>query len=114
MNIWEVFTKKKHICHNRVNNNKPVTVNTSIAPAATTTTSNTKPTYYSKKHSPYLLNRNQRYLNSFEFAAGVQWPKIERNMKFYTDIVIVEHGGKVIVINPILLMQIIICIYCLL
>ncbi len=43
---WEVFTKKKHICPNRINN-KQITVNTSTAGAATTT--NTKPTYYSKK-----------------------------------------------------------------
>ena len=58
---WEVFTKKKHICPNRINN-KPITVNTSTAGAATTT-SNTKPTYYSKK--PWSNNPKPKMSNSF-------------------------------------------------
>ena len=45
---WEVFTKKKHICPNRVNKLHSVPNNTSAALGATTT-SNTKPTYYNKK-----------------------------------------------------------------
>ena len=55
----EVFTKKKHICPNRVHN-KPsqVTSNNNTSAVAGTTTSNTKPTYYSK--SPGIHNQNQR------------------------------------------------------
>ena len=34
---WEVFTKKKHICPNRVNN-KPVTANTTAVVGSTTAT----------------------------------------------------------------------------
>jgi hypothetical protein len=60
---WEVFTKKKHICPNLVNKSitvtdKPLDVQnctsesinpTSYPTASRTTTTNTKPTYYSKK-----------------------------------------------------------------
>ena len=42
---WEFFTKKKHICPNRVNNSQPSVTNTSTPG----TTVNTKPTYYNKK-----------------------------------------------------------------
>ena len=47
---WEVFTKKKHICPNRVNkpSSLPNTNSNNVAGIATTT-SNTKPKYYSKK-----------------------------------------------------------------
>ncbi|HET9807313.1 MAG TPA: hypothetical protein VFP49_10420, partial [Nitrososphaeraceae archaeon] len=42
---FEVFSQKRHICPNiPYNNNKPI-----IPTTASTTTSNTKPTYYSKK-----------------------------------------------------------------
>ena len=51
---FEVFTKKKHICPNRVNN-KPVT--SAVVGTAATNTS-IKPTYYSKKPRP--RNQNQR------------------------------------------------------
>ena len=44
---FEVFTKKKHICPNRSSNPAKPT-NTTAA-----TTTNTKPTYYSKK--PWIL-----------------------------------------------------------
>ena len=48
---WEVFTKKKHICPNRVN--KPVTSNTSATSGVSS-----KPTYYNtKNHGPLLLNQ---------------------------------------------------------
>jgi len=46
---WELFTQKKRICPNRVNNNKPTTTT-----AATTTN---RSTYYSKKHGPILQNQ---------------------------------------------------------
>ena len=46
--IWDVLTKKKYICPNRVNN-KPTISNSTSYPAVTTTTTNTKPTCYNKK-----------------------------------------------------------------
>ena len=45
---WEVFTKKKHICPNRVDKSITANNNTSAAVGPTTTTNN-KPTYYGKK-----------------------------------------------------------------
>ena len=49
---FEVFTKKKHLCPNRVNNKIVTTNNNTSVVAGTTNTSNTKPTYYSKKPCP--------------------------------------------------------------
>ena len=46
---WEVFSKKKHVCPNRVNKSSQVTANTSNNIAVGATTSNTKPAYYNKK-----------------------------------------------------------------
>ena len=51
---WEVFTKKKHLCPNRVNN-KPLT--SEVVGTGATNTS-TKPTYYSKK--PWANHQNPR------------------------------------------------------
>jgi hypothetical protein len=59
---WEVFTQKKHICPNRVNN-KPTTT--------TAATTSNKPTYYSKK--PWSTNTQQskpKMSNSFELLTG--------------------------------------------
>jgi hypothetical protein len=59
---WEVFTKKKHICPNRIN--KPTTI-----AAAGTTTTNTKPTYYNKK--PWSTTQPKpKMSNSFELLTG--------------------------------------------
>jgi hypothetical protein len=44
----ESFTKKKHICPNRVNNKPTISSNNTLA-TGVSTTSNTKPTYYSKQ-----------------------------------------------------------------
>ncbi len=85
---WEVFTKKKHICPNRVN--KPVSVNT--ANSIATTTSNTKPTYYSKK--PWNAQPKPKMSNSFELLTG-PIDTIQKKYEILSDLVIVEHGGKV-------------------
>ena len=68
---WEVFTKKKHICPNGVSKsmtvtNKPLqvpngtyeSINPTSSTTATSTNTNTKPTYYSKK--PGIHNQNPR------------------------------------------------------
>ena len=68
---WEVFTKKKHICPNRVSKsvtvtNKPLDVQNAISESinpisypAASTTSNTKPHITTKNHG--IRNQNQRY-----------------------------------------------------
>jgi hypothetical protein len=86
---WEVFTKKKHICPNRVNN-KPVT--SAVVGSATTNISNIKPTYYSKK--PWNTQPKPKMSNSFELLTG-PIDVIQKKYEILSDIVIVEHGGKV-------------------
>jgi hypothetical protein len=91
---WEVFTKKKHICPNRVNN-KPVTSNNNTFAAVVgtaATTSNTKPTYYSKK--PWNTQPKPKMSNSFELLIG-PITDIQKKYEILSDIVIVEHGGKI-------------------
>ena len=78
----EVFTKKKHICPNRVN--KSVTTNT----AATTTT---KPTYYSKK--PWNTQPKPKMSNSFELLHG-PISEIQKRYEILSDVV-TEANGKV-------------------
>jgi hypothetical protein len=90
----EVFTKKKHICPNRVSN-KPshVTTNTNTsAIAGTAATTNTKPTYYSKK--PWNTQPKPKMSNSFELLTGPV-TEIQKKYEILSDIVIVEYGGKV-------------------
>ena len=94
---WEVFTKKKHICPNRVNN-KPsqvTTTNNYTSAGAATTISNTKPTYYSKK--PWNTKPKPKMSNSFELLTG-PIETIQKKYEVLSDIVIVEHGGKVQII----------------
>ena len=89
---WEVFTKKKHICPNRVNN-KPSQVTTNNNTSATvgaTTTSNTKPTYYSKK--PWNTQPKPKMSNSFELLTG-PIDAIQKKYEILSDI-ITEYGGK--------------------
>jgi hypothetical protein len=57
---WEVFTKKKHICPNRVTN-KPTTA---------TTTATSRPTYYNKKPWTSQQQPKPRMSNSFELLTG--------------------------------------------
>ena len=84
---WEVFIKKKHICPNRVNN-KPASVNTTNSVA---TTSNTKPTYYSKKF--WNTQPKPKMSNSFELLIG-PIETIQQKYEILSDIVS-EYNGKV-------------------
>ncbi len=91
---FEVFSKKKHICPNFGNNKKSVTANTynNVAGTAATTTTTTKPTYYSKK--PWNTQPKPKMSNSFELLTG-PIDIIQKKYEILSDIVIVEHGGKV-------------------
>ena len=98
--------KEKHICPNRVNKsitvtNRPLNVQnctsesinpTSYPTASRTTTTNTKPTYYSKK--PWSTQPKPKMSNSFELLTG-PIDTIQKKYEILSDIVIVEHGGKV-------------------
>ena len=85
---WEVFTKKKHICPNR-SNNKPTT--TAVYQITGTTTSNTKPTYYNKKHWS-TSQPKPKMSNSFELLTG-PIETIQKKYEILSDI-ITEYGGK--------------------
>ena len=82
----EVFTKKKDICPNRVNN-KPVTNTTNSAG----TTSNTKPNYYSKKL--WSTQPKPKMSNSFELLTG-SIDVIQKKYEILSDVVS-EYNGKV-------------------
>ena len=85
---WEVFTQKKHICPNRVNNNKPVTTFNNVAG----TTTNTKPTYYNKK--PWSTTQPKpKMSNSFELLTG-PIETIQQKYETLSDLV-TEYNGKV-------------------
>jgi len=61
---FEVFSQKRHICPNIPhNNNKPI-----IPTTASTTISNPKLTYYSKK--PWNRQPKPKMSNSFEYLQG--------------------------------------------
>ena len=90
---WEVFTKKKHICPNRVNN-KSVTTHNSISAlvrSTGTTTTNTKPTYYSKK--PWNTQPKPKMSNSFALLTG-PIDSVQKKYEIFSDIV-PEYNGKV-------------------
>ena len=69
---WEVFTKKKHICPNRVD--KPSVTTTSNNVAGTGATTSNKPTYYSKKS--WATQPKPKMSNSFKLLTG---PKMQFN-----------------------------------
>jgi hypothetical protein len=79
---WEVFTQKKHICPNRVSNNKSTTT-------ATTTTN--RPTYYSKFAKQQFTK--PKMSNSFEYLQG-SIAEIQKKYELLSDLV-TEHNGKV-------------------
>ena len=79
---WEVFTKKKHICPNRVN--KPPTT------AAATTTN--RPTYYNKKTWSGQQPK-PKMSNSFELLTG-SIETVQKRYEILSDIVS-EYNGKV-------------------
>ena len=81
----EGFTKKKHVCPNRVNK--------SVTNTPSTTGATTKPTYYSKK--PWsTMQPKPKTSNSFELLTG-PIETIQKKYEILSDLVIVEHGGKV-------------------
>jgi hypothetical protein len=79
---WEVFTKKKHICPSRVNNNKPPTT------AATITN---RPTYYNKFAKQQFSK--PKMSNSFELLTG-PIETVQKKYELLSDLV-TEHNGKV-------------------
>ena len=91
---WEVFTKNKHICPNRVNN-KSVTTNNNISAVGgstgTAATTNTKSTYYSKK--PWNAQPKAKMSNSFEYLQG-SIKEIQKKYEILSDIV-TGYGGRV-------------------
>ena len=87
---FEVLSQKKHICPNRTNN-KSVTSNTSATIAGV---SANKPTYYSKKPWSNTQQPKPKMSNSFELLTG-SIDTIQKKYEVLSDLVIVEHGGKV-------------------
>jgi hypothetical protein len=84
---FEVFSQKRHICPNIPhNNNKPI-----IPTTASTTISNPKLTYYSKK--PWNRQPKPKMSNSFEYLQG-SITEIQKKYEILSDIV-TEYGGKV-------------------
>ena len=84
---FEVFSQKRHICPNIPhNNNKPI-----IPTTASTTISNPKLTYYSKK--PWNRQPKPKMSNSFEYLQG-SIAEIQQKYEILSDIV-TEYGGKV-------------------
>jgi hypothetical protein len=87
---WEVSTKQKHSCPNRVN--KPSISKPISYPTASTTTTTTKPTYYSKK--PWNSNQAKpKMSNSLELLTG-PIDTIQKKYEILSDIVS-EYNGKV-------------------
>src|SRR5215207_6964216 len=84
---FEVFSQKRHICPNITNNyNKHI-----IPTTASTATSNTKPSYYSKK--PWNRQPKPKISNSFEYLQG-SITEIQQKYEILSDIV-TEYDGKV-------------------
>ena len=81
----EVFTKKRHICPNRVN--KPSTITTTNSPTGVSS----KPNYYNKK--PWTTQPKPKMSNSFEYLQG-SIAEIQKKYEMLSDIVI-ETGGRV-------------------
>jgi hypothetical protein len=70
-------------------------INPTSSTTATSTNTNTKPTYYSKK--PWNTQPKPKMSNSFELLTG-PIETIQKKYEVLSDIVIVEHGGKVQII----------------
>jgi hypothetical protein len=85
---FEVFTKKRHLCPNRVNKLPSGLNNTSTTVGATTTS--IKPTYYSKK--PWNTQPKPKMSNSFELLIG-PIDIIQQKYEILSDI-ITEYNGK--------------------
>ena len=91
---WEVFTKKKHICPNRGKKSSGTT--TTITAGITPPSTAPKPTYYKKSYSSYSNQQptKPKMSNSFELLTG-PIETIQKKYEMLSDIVIVEHNGKV-------------------
>ena len=88
VNLEKYLPRKNTLCPNRVNN-KPVT---SAVVGTTATNTSTKPTYYSKK--PWNTQPKPKMSNSFELLTATI-ETIQKKYEILSDLVIVEHGGKV-------------------
>ena len=82
---WEVFTKNKHICPNRVNKS---VINTTNSPTGGVSN---KPTYYNQK--PWSNIPKPKMSNSFELLTG-PIDTIQKKYEVLSDIVR-EYNGKV-------------------
>jgi hypothetical protein len=99
---WEVFTKKKHICPNRGKKSSGTINTTTAADGITLPSTAQKPRYYNpsaKKRTPYASFAGQqqpkpKMSNSFELLQG-SIANIQKQYEMLSDIVIVDHGGKV-------------------
>ena len=78
---WEVFTKKKHYCPNRSNQQKPVIPNSVMY---------NKPNYYNR----FAKQPKPKMSNSLELLSG-PISEVQKKYEILSDLVIVEHGGKV-------------------
>jgi hypothetical protein len=107
---FEVFTKKKHNCPNRVNN-KSVTTNNNISAevgsTGTAATTNTKPTYYSKK--PWNTQPKPKMSNSFEYLQG-SITEIQKKYEILSDIA-TEYNVRFMVPNEIGIQRLVLLIY---
>jgi hypothetical protein len=83
---WEVFTKKKHICPNRVN--KPAVA---VANNTVTRTTTTKPNYYT--YNKFAKQPKPKMSNSFELLQG-SISDIQKKYEILSDI-ISDYNGKV-------------------
>lgn len=94
---WEVFTKKKHICPNRSNNNKSVAaqINNNTTPKPTNYNNNYKNNYnnnYKKSWTP-KFNNKQSMDNSLEILQGSSTYTIRKQYEVLADL-IKEYNGK--------------------
>lgn len=102
---WEVFTKKKHICPNRGNKSSGITTTTAEGGSGGITPPSDSPKhrYYNpsaRKRTPYASSSfapasKPKMSNSFELLTGPTVDAIQKKYEILSDIVIVEHGGKV-------------------
>jgi len=79
---WEVFSKKKHVCPNRSNNNNNVSYSKTHIPT-------TKPNYYNK----FAKQPKPKMSNSLELLQG-PISEIQKKYEILSDIV-TEYNGKV-------------------
>ncbi|MGE5634957.1 MAG: hypothetical protein ACM3VV_06960 [Deltaproteobacteria bacterium] len=82
---WELYTRKKHICPNRVPNKK-----SSVTPPTTAA----KPTYYNKKGFASQLTK-PKMSNSFELLTGSSVSSIQKQYYEYLSDLIRDHNSKV-------------------